>query len=1212
MKRYIYLCLLLLVFLTAKSNPVDQNVARTVGAKFLYANALLRSDDPANLQLVTTYRTANDVSAFYVFNTSNGFVIVSADDCAIPILGYSDESLFTGDNIPVQMEEYLQHFVEQIQYGIENHLVADETTARQWELVQTTGFLSDLRSTTAVAPLLSDTWDQNCFYNNRCPSDPNGPCGHVYAGCAATSFSQIMHYWGYPTTGTGSHSYTPDGYPQQTANFGATTYQWNNMPNSLSASSSSSQVDAVATLMWHCGVAIEMNYGPNGSGANPSQVASAFVNYFNYSSDLYYANKNNYSNAEWLNMVKSSLNNSRPIHYSGWNSDGEEGHGFVCDGYNNSNYLHFNWGWSGNYNNYFALDALTPNGYNFSYSNFAIFNIHPIIPSYQVTISSNPSNGGTVAFATKDEREVTTYNFDDNTMMGWTSIDADNDGNGWVSSANPGIYHYENTNLAGTGHNASQAYVISGSYANQTGQPLTPNNYLVSPTKGAYSQIKFWASAQDANYPAEHFGVAVSTTTATASAFTTIQEWTLMAKGERSSDPRGSRTQGAWYEYTIDLSAYSGQEIWVAIRHFNCSDEFILNVDDITLTTGGGGSNTSSAYFSQGQSCTVTATPNNGYYFANWKENGSIVSSSASYTFTVNSSRNLVATFTTTPPQQQYTVSIVADPANGGTVAFGNKNYNGITDNGQWYYYDNGENDNAVGLTSGGSISWGVLFPAGSFNGNRLTKISYFDYNIHTGQVKIYQGGTSAPSTLIHTQSYSVNGTHAWVEINMNNPVTLDETQNLWVVMNNNDGQYVASMDAGPGVANGSCISLDGTTWYNTISAASGGSLDGNWNLRAYIEYGAGNPITATYNQGTSCTVTASAASGYNFTNWTENGTIVSSLANYTFTVNSNRNLVANFSTTTPPPPQQYTITVSANPSNGGTVSGGGTYNQGTSCTVTASAASGYNFTNWTENGNIVSSSSNYTFTVNSNRNLVANFSTTPPPPEQYIITVSADPIEGGIVSGGGSFNVGEVCTLSATPNTGYVFVNWTKNGNAVSSSASFSFNVNENATYIAHFTLQTFTVSVVANPVEGGIVSGGGTYSYGQTATVSVTTNTNYQFNEWTENGLTVSTNSTYSFVVTENHQLVAELLDITGIGEHANGKITVFPNPTSNKLMVKSEESIVQYSIYNIQGTLVAQMSNISEKNLELDVRSLPAGTYTIRMNVGKSVLTTKFVKE
>ena len=186
-----------------------------------------------------------------------------------------------------------------------------------------------------------------------------------------------------------------------------------------------------------------------------------------------------------------------------------------------------------------------------------------------------------------------TYTFDGSTMEGWTSLDADGDSYGWMlGSACDGTY-LSGGNLAGTGHNSSADLVTSGSYSNVYGV-LTPDNYLVSPSKISAQNgaaITFWACAQDANYAAEHFGVAVSTGSNTSAAdFTTIQEWTMTAKSARLADEdgtvRGTRAQGSWYEYTVDLSAYAGQEIWVAIRHFNCSDQFLLNVDDITLGDG--------------------------------------------------------------------------------------------------------------------------------------------------------------------------------------------------------------------------------------------------------------------------------------------------------------------------------------------------------------------------------------------------------------------------------------------------------------------------------------------------------------------------------------------------------------------------------------------------------------------------------------------------
>ena len=392
------LVLLLLFFLTlgAKANPVDMGQAREIGAKFINGSTSMRTT-ASSLRHITTYRTDNNVAAFYVFNTSNGFVIVAADDCSTPILAYSDEGPFNVDNIPVQMEGYLQVYRKEIQYGIEHRVSGDESIAKQWNMLRTTGKLYGTRTTTSVEPLLSETWNQNCYYNALCPEDADGPCGHVYAGCVATAMGQIMHFWQYPVVGSGSHTYYPDGYPQQTANFGATTYDWMNMPNDLNSSSSSTQINAVATLLWHCGIAVNMMYSASGSGAYSSDVPYALTEYFNYSDVLYGQYKED--NYTWLSMVKSNLDMGLPLYYSGSDVNGGGGHAFVCDGYDANDYLHFNWGWSGSGNNaYFAVDALNVGDYQFNNYNYAIFNIRPQTgDTYQITAEAYPAEGGTVS-----------------------------------------------------------------------------------------------------------------------------------------------------------------------------------------------------------------------------------------------------------------------------------------------------------------------------------------------------------------------------------------------------------------------------------------------------------------------------------------------------------------------------------------------------------------------------------------------------------------------------------------------------------------------------------------------------------------------------------------------------------------------------------------------------------------------------------------------
>ena len=148
MKKTFLLCIIVFgLFLSSTALPVGLQTAQSVAAKFM---------GTSDLALVSTYQTDKSLAALYVFNTSDGFVIVSADDCETPIIGYSREGRFNPDNVPMQMEEYLQDFADKIRYSIENHIEADENAAKQWELVKTTGWLNDQKSTQSVAPLLTE------------------------------------------------------------------------------------------------------------------------------------------------------------------------------------------------------------------------------------------------------------------------------------------------------------------------------------------------------------------------------------------------------------------------------------------------------------------------------------------------------------------------------------------------------------------------------------------------------------------------------------------------------------------------------------------------------------------------------------------------------------------------------------------------------------------------------------------------------------------------------------------------------------------------------------------------------------------------------------------------------------------------------------------------------------------------------------------------
>ena len=295
---------------------------------------------------------------YYVFNIGErGFVIVSGDDIAQPILGYSDTGAFDSNNLPPNFAYYLNDcLAKEIEQAIVQGTPQSEKTKAQWEACLNEN-TSTLRASNAVvvAPLVLTKWDQGSPYSTLCPSG-------TVTGCVATAMAQIMKYWNYPETGVGSSSYTSSPYGVQSADFGNTTYDWGNMAYTYSASSTTQQKNAVSTLMYHCGVSVKMTYATaaaGGSSAYSIDVAYALVNYFKYDAGINYRLRDYYSYTEWVNIIKAELEENRPVLYSGQGSAG--GHAFVCDGYDSNDLFHFNWGWSGSSDGYFELSALNPN-----------------------------------------------------------------------------------------------------------------------------------------------------------------------------------------------------------------------------------------------------------------------------------------------------------------------------------------------------------------------------------------------------------------------------------------------------------------------------------------------------------------------------------------------------------------------------------------------------------------------------------------------------------------------------------------------------------------------------------------------------------------------------------------------------------------------------------------------------------------------------------
>ena len=371
-KSMLFLLMVMLFIGVLQAAPVDVEKAKSLGIKFMKANTEVKTDAA---QLAYTGRTERGEACFYVFTMQpKGFVIVSADDRAKPILGYSTEGAFS-EALPEGVESFFRNY----RAGFTDLFASGDKRSAEassdWERLASTGKINNERITRTVPKLLTCTWNQSALYNNRCPEDTLGPNGHVYAGCVATAMSQIMYYWQWPRVGRGAYIYDIWEYGQIAASFESATYRYDLMPDFLDWTSTDAEIDAVALLQYHAGVSVAMGYSPNGSGAFSQSVPDAMTEHFIYDENMRLDYRDWHQDSEWNEMLRENLDGGMPIYYSASGNDG--GHAFVCDGYDDNNMFHFNWGWQGLDNGYYAINGFYLSNYSFPEAHGAIFGIIP-------------------------------------------------------------------------------------------------------------------------------------------------------------------------------------------------------------------------------------------------------------------------------------------------------------------------------------------------------------------------------------------------------------------------------------------------------------------------------------------------------------------------------------------------------------------------------------------------------------------------------------------------------------------------------------------------------------------------------------------------------------------------------------------------------------------------------------------------------------------
>jgi len=418
----------------------------------------------------------------YVFEKAKGgYMLLSADDAAAPVLGYSDEGTFDENNIPDNMRYWLDMYADEIAYARANG-IAYEAPARatNW---------------TAIAPLCTTKWNQDAPYNDMCPvAFENGQ--HAVTGCVATAMAQLMKYHNYPDVGEGQKSNTSPGFPVTTINFANVKFDWANMTDTYNSKSTDVQRHAVAELMVACGVSVDMSYTTNMSGAVSAVVAQALVKYFKYDEACRFLYRDYYSMTEWKEMAYNELKTVGPVLYAGTSNEG--GHCFIVDGFDGQDYFHLNWGWGGMSDGYFLLSALNPSSQGIGgYSPGAGFTKNqgmllgakkPVAGSkkfYQLTLNENPFKIAQAASTLGGQITLSNsaYNYSSWQATGTIGI--------FLTAANGSRQFVGHTPIDVRGISGNSIYG-TGPYAVRLPASLAPGTYTVTPA---------WKSNDGTEYP---------------------------------------------------------------------------------------------------------------------------------------------------------------------------------------------------------------------------------------------------------------------------------------------------------------------------------------------------------------------------------------------------------------------------------------------------------------------------------------------------------------------------------------------------------------------------------------------------------------------------------------------------------------------------------------------------------------------------------------
>lgn len=833
----------------AMAKPVDASKARRVAEVYLQARGM------HNTAALVDVTSQTPFTEFYVFAApQGGFVLVSGDDCVKPILGYSLTSRFEAKEIPEQVKGWLEGYEKEIRWWKQEDA---GVVNGQWARLEA-GEATEPLLETAVSPMMTTTWNQSPYYNALCPYHDSTEARSV-TGCVATATAQVMKYWNHPATGYGSNTYTSSRtkegihyvFPDLTADFGSTTYQWDSMPNALTAVSREGEVNAVATLMYHVGVGVEMAYTPVASGAKnynvygtiSSSSQTALMKYFKYRADMAALSRIDYTDSVFSALLRAELDQNRPILFSGSDPDG--GHSFVFDGYDTENQFHVNWGWGGYYDGYYVIGDLHPSSggtgsnssYTFNLDNVALIGIQPHTGWDTVgnTTVNMVSNGhGSVSGSGS-------YAFGDTVVMK-AEADAGYRFSGWSDGskfnqreiiANGGSYTFTANfeALAGDTLHYCPGNRCLGSYRGgdvTTWGIMLPAS-IMSPTK-ALSAVQLYINYAGDYHLQIYSGSSqlVLLVDTTVTFVDNIYQWqtiTLDNPVDASHDLRIIFSSNISYPATFTYGSgvpesfiwgdgfYAAGTAWdVTAMIKGIFSTAAVTAPYVIIDAPETGIVNADLEFSALAPSNATVT---------WNFEGgtpaTVTGDSVVCRWTASGTYQVVATATNAAGSVSDTVEVrVYNYAEGDTVAYCN-------DSPFW------QSIGYVGVVN----KWGIMIPP-SYLVDRDTLKEVLLYLKSAGDytLEIYSGGDDAPGTLVYSQNYffgpsQLNG---YVHCLLDSVVLIDKQQNLWVVFST-DAPYPAAACFYTGEPNSDWIFSDDTTWVHM--SYWGSEYEKTWMIKA-------------------------------------------------------------------------------------------------------------------------------------------------------------------------------------------------------------------------------------------------------------------------------------------------------------------------------------------------------------------------------------------